>query len=330
LAVTKDAHNSGRAYDLLRKLEKKLGMKCFEELMGKYCGEVLKEMKDSSSEWTLLSADRQVFDLIMSNGDLAVSNNMEIILDIMVANLGPEKDPEVRLKFFTMLAKHLKTYTKTTAAQKEQLQNFAKHIIEDVLDPNLVWTAGKTACALRTAAASCLHAILDSSIMDSSVILELSPKLETTLLGLVEDTPELTRVLACESLRLVIQNCDRKIPPDRLHKIYMGLLKRLDDVGNVVRTSAACTITAVFSNTPPDYDVEFFKVHLQNVYSVLLIHLDDQEEDIQEVIFDALREVGKLLPFCLIEECEKMKMKHRNSDLCEKLISIFKIETNTF
>ena len=55
---------------------------------------------------------------------------MDTVLDIMVSNLGPEKDPDVRLKFFTMLSRHLLNYNQTTTSQRNQLQMFVKHIIE--------------------------------------------------------------------------------------------------------------------------------------------------------------------------------------------------------
>jgi len=64
---------------------------------------------------------------------LAVDNNMDTILKIMLSNLNPDKDPEVRLKFLTTLAKHLEVFSKGATLDNMQLQIFVKRIIEGKL-----------------------------------------------------------------------------------------------------------------------------------------------------------------------------------------------------
>jgi hypothetical protein len=59
---------------------------------------------------------------------------MNTVLNIMVGNLGPEKDPEVRLKFFTMLARTLLNYKQST--RSSQFEFFVKQIVEGESDVN--------------------------------------------------------------------------------------------------------------------------------------------------------------------------------------------------
>ncbi|CAG7722102.1 unnamed protein product, partial [Allacma fusca] len=46
----------------------------------------------------------------------------------MTKNLGPERDPEVRLRFFALLAENLQHCPKSGC--ETQLHEFTKHIIE--------------------------------------------------------------------------------------------------------------------------------------------------------------------------------------------------------
>lgn len=131
----------------MEKLGSNLGLD-LNELIGEFSAHILEEMKNKRTEWTLASRDRLIFDLILSIGGnqpyikegsftvrflyvgLTIDSNMDTILEIMLTNLNPEKDPEVRLKFFTSLARHLEFYSKTATTHQKELQKFVKHIIE--------------------------------------------------------------------------------------------------------------------------------------------------------------------------------------------------------
>ena len=72
------------------------------------------------------------------------------------------------------------------------------------------------------------------------------------------------------------------------------MLKRMDDVSNDVRVTACYTIAKVFTNLPTEYNLDFYKANINHAYSTLLIHLDDAEEEIQDVV------LGKKLIFTSI------------------------------
>ena len=54
----------------------------------------------------------------------------------MVDNLGPKKDPEVRLRFFSMLAENLQ-YCQKTVLKQNQLHTFVRLIIQGMCNTNL-------------------------------------------------------------------------------------------------------------------------------------------------------------------------------------------------
>lgn len=60
------------------------------------------------------------------------------------------------------------------------------------------------------------------------------------------------------------------------------VLKRLDDVSNDVRISAVNYLILMYSNLPACYNPVAFEPHLNSLFSTLLIHLDDPDENFQK------------------------------------------------
>lgn len=57
------------------------------------------------------------------------------------------------------------------------------------------------------------------------------------------------------------------------------VLKRLDDSNDKVRSFAVQTLCTLFRNRPEPYDLTVFSAHVDALYSAMLIHLDDSEEE---------------------------------------------------
>ena len=90
---------------------------------------------------------------------------LDDIIPMFVANLNPEKDPEVRLKFFTLLSRLLMNASATLDSQ-ERFGDFAVTVVRDMILPNCVWRAGRTASAIRKTSISCLWALLQSGVLN--------------------------------------------------------------------------------------------------------------------------------------------------------------------
>ena len=93
-----------------------------------------------------------------------VGDLLEEISAIFKCCLNPDKDPEMRLKFFALLSR-LVLSSATTINSKNRFGEFAQSFVRDIILPNCVWRAGRTAGAIRTTAVSCLWALLQSGVL---------------------------------------------------------------------------------------------------------------------------------------------------------------------
>ena len=103
--------------------------------------------------------------------------------------------------------------------------------LADVIIPNLVWRAGRTAEAIRTAAISCLYATFQHSA-DSISPFTVSDTLATVLeplipllLALVEDSSKKTRLITCQTLGRLMKllRITGFHSADLVHQIYPGM-----------------------------------------------------------------------------------------------------------
>ena len=98
-----------------------------------------------------------------------VGELLEDIIPMLSANLHPEKDPEVRLKLFSLLSRLMMNSEKTLNSH-EKFSEFAAVVITDMVLPNCVWKAGRTAGAIRTTAVACLWALLHSGVLTDQIV----------------------------------------------------------------------------------------------------------------------------------------------------------------
>ena len=107
------------------------------------------------------------------------------------------------------------------------------------------------------------------------------------VLGMLDDDDRLTRMNSCYVLQALFSNDDaaRTIDDERLHKSYPDLLKRLDDISDDIRLAMCSTLNAYVRAFHGDFNVDLYRAHLEDIAKVLLIHMDDQNVQIQEAIF---------------------------------------------
>ena len=94
-----------------------------------------------------------------------VGELLESVMPVLVTNLHPDKDAEVRLKFFSLLSR-LMLNAGATLDSARRFSGFAATVVRQAVLPNCVWRAGRTAGAIRTTAVSCLWALLQSDVLD--------------------------------------------------------------------------------------------------------------------------------------------------------------------
>ena len=100
----------------------------------------------------------------------------------------------------------------------------------------------------------------------------------------MEDDSAQTRLIGCRVLSKVFILAGSSLDHDRLHFMYPDLLKRLDDSNDDIRIAIAKTFQAYFDCFNDNYDPKLYKAHLEAIYRGLLVHLDDPESQIQDVV----------------------------------------------
>lgn len=60
------------------------------------------------------------------------------------------------------------------------------------------------------------------------------------------------------------------------------MLKRLDDSSDKVRSFAVRTVRTLFALRPRPYDTVVFGAHVDALYSAMLVHLDDPDEEFRQ------------------------------------------------
>lgn len=87
------------------------------------------DIRASDCLWSRVSPENLVFSAILVHGGAAVERHINIILEILVKQLDPAKEPEVRLNLFTLLSDVLGSYG-SLGSHQEKLDNFVTTIVE--------------------------------------------------------------------------------------------------------------------------------------------------------------------------------------------------------
>lgn len=85
---------------------------------------------------------------------------VELIFSVFINNLFPAKEAKLRSKMLSLL---IPVFKKLSSSHYELFSEKILDLIRSGIFPNLIWSAGKTACTLRTLAAASLYEILNQS-----------------------------------------------------------------------------------------------------------------------------------------------------------------------
>ncbi|CAG9786356.1 unnamed protein product [Diatraea saccharalis] len=318
-------------------------------LYEKHIRRVLADITSDALTWTLLSPDRCLFECVLMHSGSAMGGQLHLIAPLLKECLAtPKVDPEVKLKIFTTLSTVLlKRQTNFCKCDTDKLEAFLKIVIEDVIMPNLVWSAGRISEAIRTAAVACLCSALQESPQNNDILnvetggdgdknekeVNLFPtkeslepfidKMVPLLVGLADDNSTLTRQ---HTLRAIcyLSNLAKKrscFTAEVLHKIYFVVVKRLDDSSDKVRSYAVQTLCTLFMNRPDPYDTVVYGPHVDALYSAMLIHLDDTEESFRKEVLDALLKLCDVDPKLILKKVQANIHLFRNKAAYERLSS---------
>ncbi|XP_048757748.2 dynein axonemal assembly factor 5-like [Ostrea edulis] len=321
--LSQNQNTQEQVNEQLEKLYKVQVMESRQELFSKHTKPLIDHLKETVNMWSVHSTERLVFDTVLIECGSVVGDLLDDVIPIFVTNFDPDKDPEMRLKFFSLLSRLVMT-SSSTLDSCHKFGDFAVSVVKDIIIPNCLWKAGRVAGAIRTTATSCMWALLQSGMLNKEKLSPVVEDLLTQMITTMDDDNKSTRLICCRVMTRLFDLMGGELGQDRLHNMYPDLLKRLDDSSDEVRITVSKTFLAYFDCFENGYDVTLYRAHLEAIYKGLLVHLDDPEQKIQEAILEVLKKSGSICPTMLLQEVEEVKHKHRTTVYCNKLMEHLK------
>ncbi|XP_075231279.1 dynein axonemal assembly factor 5 isoform X2 [Lycorma delicatula] len=254
--------------------------------------------------------------------EYGVVASLDIILIILKSAMEEGIDPEVVLKILWAIFDILQNDKLISILDDKKY--FFEVLLTEVLIKQLVWKAGRSAEALRTASAACLSQGLYNMMKFSSnkISSDMLNLFLPHLLSLVEDSVIKTRLYSLESLQMLIRGAKygNILSEEHVNTLIPVVLKRLDDVSDVVRLASLKIIRVVYKEPTAvcgDHIVGL-------LHNTLLIHMDDTNEEIRNTVLDTLKDVGKANPEELLNKITVDSF--REEDVSNKLIKYLKSE----
>ncbi|XP_071267751.1 dynein axonemal assembly factor 5 isoform X2 [Salvelinus alpinus] len=289
------------------------------DLYRQHMDQLLQWLSASQKTWTSYSPQRLQLQVIATQSGPVIGEFLPLLMPLLQNCLDPERDPEMRLHMFTMLSKLLLDATHTLDSQGRFCEHLDVFLLELLL-PNLVWKAGRTAAAIRTSALSCLLALLQGGAIPPSQLLAVEERLSPQVLSALEEDSQLSRLLACRSLSTLLKLIGPSLHPDALNNIYPEVLKRLDDSSEEVRGVALRALGLWLASLGKDYNSQLYSQHLEVLFQQLLLHLDDPDSRVQDTVLEVLKTGSGVHPALLKQEVEAVRDKQRTPVYCDQLL----------
>lgn len=317
LSMAVDQHIMNQVIEYVDKLAEVGKFSSRDEVVMEYGNDVLEHLRESANSWTSSSPERLKFEALLTLAPRALPKILEKSIDIFLINLQPTRDPELRLKLFSLLSRVV-SGLRDLDDVKKSFQPFSVRLLKEAILPNCVWQAGRVSAAVRSASMSCFWALLQGQITTAEHINELFSEILTQLISCLDDDNTTTRTVTCKTLLKMFSECKASFDADRLNLLYPELLKRMDDSSDEIRVITTKAFSVYFKCFV-HYDIELYKLHLEAMFKGLLIHLDDPDKNIQDSVLVALKDAGHIHPRLLRSKLNEVRHKHRLSLYCNEL-----------
>lgn len=294
------------------------------DVYAEHMATVLDELAASHATWNKYTFERTIFETVLTLGGGALGDSLDIIMEVFYVNFDPEKDPEMRLSFFALLARLLGN----SAAGLNSTGKFkyAEEVILKIVVPNCIWKNGRIPAAIRTSTCLCMWALLQSGMATQADLSSSLPTLLPQMVACMDDDYEETRHTVCNVIEQLLVVCKDAFTQDttgydKLHSLYLELLKRLDDNSDAIRLAALKAWLALAKcMTHRPYDRSLYRAHSEAIFKGLLIHLDDTNESIQMAVHGVLQEFGPVNPDLMKMQINEARPKHRTPAFCDALL----------
>ncbi|XP_063717180.1 dynein axonemal assembly factor 5-like [Symsagittifera roscoffensis] len=316
MALSIDAETRKHGYHCLEILSQCL-MCEVADLYSQCTSKLLERLSDKNKLMSSSSSEFLLFEGLVLSAGASVGVALPEVMHMFKLYLEPDKEPELRLKFLTVLCKLVLTAGETLNSQG-QLSLHSMSLAKDVLMPNLIWKAGRTNEATRTSTITALWAILEGEFISKHDLRVIAEEMVPCLTSMLDEDSTTARIIATKALGRLISTTS--LDPDELHKVIPDLIKRLDDRENSVRLKVTETLIELSNALPNPYNSGLYRAHCENMYEGLLIHLDDPDLEIQDAVFEVLKASLRLCPDSLRDSINSVKHRHRTPTYCNSLL----------
>ncbi|XP_002970051.2 dynein assembly factor 5, axonemal isoform X2 [Selaginella moellendorffii] len=314
--IQDDAKLHQDAASLIETFAHVTGYESLEQLYACHTRDLIDRAILRHEEWLGNSPGRHLFEAVLKNlGHLAGSYLAEI-LPIIASCLKPQRDPSLRLSLL-----HLLDDLFETSGLESWWSSLAKEVIVSVLIPCGIWQAGKVGAAVRHAAMVAVGTYLRRGLCtqkDLNDILETGETLPVVISCLEEDFYVDTRRVTCHVMENIIRIAGNSLRDDYRVKIGAVLQKRLDDSNDGVRLGILRSLSLFLSTLPPAYP----GTELKSCLSSLVLHMDDQNQQIKESVCKAVEVCAVKRPALVVEIVTEVRSKHQSSQYCDYLLTV--------
>lgn len=167
-------------------------------------------------------------------------------------------------------------WTKNICQPSDVSEVILQKFIGDIIEPCIIWKAGRSSESLRSMAVSALCCASQGAEQETK---RLFPNYVTHFIGLLDDNSVVTRG---HTLRCLLNCGPLKI--ECLKSIAFGVLARLDDPSAEVRQYAAQVIGQLELDEINENDVEIWQNCVPDLMARLILHLDNPEIKLQTLL----------------------------------------------
>lgn len=189
-------------------------------------------------------------------------------------------------------------WAKSIDVPQEQSYELLRKFVVDIIEPTLIWKAGRNSESLRAMATTCLYSMSEGISTKCPIF----PDLATSFVSLIEDHNVVTRAYAVRCMKNSTAFPMEQLKPIaygkfrsniqishtwadlRLYFVISAILSRLDDPSAEVRLYAAQCIGELKLKVATTADNDSWKIVVKHVFDSLILHLDGPEINFRKTL----------------------------------------------
>jgi len=305
---------ANRIENCMNVLAQNSGHRDIKELYSIEVSSILNSFYESKiyKSWDRNSKDRFKFNLLVKHCGRGLAEYLPVILEILEALVSQEADLETKFDALTLIE-----FLINLDEMIEQMRINSFTIMSKILIPATIWRAGNPLVKIRKAGITCMIQLIRRQIIPEDVLQECIGNLKPVLKTCLNDdwAPDL-RFSATVLLDLTFSHLRETLTDMDLSDLYPHLLERLDDSQDMIRIEITKAIVSFFQCSKLKMSPGTFEYVVRNI----LIHLDDQNENLRLSLFNVLQSAARVKPKLVLKEARASIPKQNYPQICQELV----------